>query len=332
MYIVRWLMGHPIIAMWFLAAIAILLNMDSGKKDDAHDMGSVQKIHVEGEAPLDSNSNLTPAIIPESTLSGANQNGSADPVTMKNNIESLQITSESYPGGLNPENEITEDDTSKAVDEKAGNFSQTAANTETTKQESVESAADGNENTGTQSEVNQTVVDPLDPAVNSNPLELESGTEIIASESNVGQSLQADDVKQDSSSESVASIQAETSQSANTPSIEISDLSQMSTDEMLLMAREAYWNNGLDEASIIYQELIKQEPQVIEHRGELGNVYWRQGYPKKAAELYSEIAIPMIEQGDSERVANMIGFIGLFYPDRAAEIHQRLQSNSTKSQ
>ena len=92
------------------------------------------------------------------------------------------------------------------------------------------------------------------------------------------------------------------------------------------MAREAYWNNGLDEASQIYSQLIELEPTVIEHRGELGNVYWRQGYPKKAAQLYSEIAIPMIEQGNSERVANMIGFIGLFFPDRAAEIHKRLQS------
>jgi len=103
------------------------------------------------------------------------------------------------------------------------------------------------------------------------------------------------------------------------------DLGQSTTEEMLLMAREAYWNNGLDEAAQIYEKLIEVEPKVLEHRGELGNVYWRQGYPKKAAELYSEIAIPMIEQGGKERVANMIGFIGLFYPDRAAEIHKQIQ-------
>jgi len=104
------------------------------------------------------------------------------------------------------------------------------------------------------------------------------------------------------------------------------DLGQLGTDELLLMAREAYWNNGLDEAAEIYQQLIKQEPQVIEHKGELGNVYWRQGYPKKAAELYSEIAIPLIESGSSGRVSNMLGFIQLFYPDRVEVIMDRLRT------
>ncbi len=105
----------------------------------------------------------------------------------------------------------------------------------------------------------------------------------------------------------------------------VQDLSVMSTEDMLVMAREAYWNNGLEEASEIYIKLIELEPDVLEHKGELGNVYWRQGFPKKAAELYSEVAIPMIKNGDGERVANMIGFIGLFFPDRAAEINRQLQ-------
>ena len=105
----------------------------------------------------------------------------------------------------------------------------------------------------------------------------------------------------------------------------VMDLDQSNTEEVLKMAREAYWNNGLDEAAQIYQQLIQLEPTVLEHKGELGNVYWRQGYPKKAAELYSEIAIPMIEEGNADRVANMIGFIGLFYPDRASIIHDRIQ-------
>ena len=99
-----------------------------------------------------------------------------------------------------------------------------------------------------------------------------------------------------------------------------------STAEILLMAREAYWNNGFDEAAELYLQLIKQNPNEIEYKGELGNVYWRQGYSKKAAELYSEIALPMIENGHSDRVANMIGFISLFYPDRATTIHQRIIS------
>ncbi len=112
------------------------------------------------------------------------------------------------------------------------------------------------------------------------------------------------------------------------------DLGQLGTDELLLMAREAYWNNGLDEAAQIYQQLIIREPQIIEHKGELGNVYWRQGYPKKAAELYSEIAIPLIESGASDRVTNMLGFIQLFYPERVDVIMDRLDryNNSNKKE
>ena len=104
-----------------------------------------------------------------------------------------------------------------------------------------------------------------------------------------------------------------------------SDLGDKSSEDLLLMAREAYWNNGLDEASSIYEQLIAREPNVIEYKGELGNVYWRQGFPEKSANLYAEIAIPMIESGDGDRVSNMVGFIGLFHPDKAAEISKYLQ-------
>ncbi|PID46073.1 MAG: hypothetical protein CSB47_06045 [Proteobacteria bacterium] len=100
----------------------------------------------------------------------------------------------------------------------------------------------------------------------------------------------------------------------------VKGLAEKSNEDLLMMAREAFWNNGLDEAVEFYQVLIEREPSVIEHKGELGNVFWRQGFPRKAAELYAEIAEPMIEQGNGERVANMVGFIGLFFPERAAKI------------
>ncbi len=102
--------------------------------------------------------------------------------------------------------------------------------------------------------------------------------------------------------------------------------SEMSTQELLLMAREAYWNNGLDESAEIYQQLIGLNPEVIDYKGELGNVYWRQGFPKKAAELYAEISLPMINEGDTDKVANMVGFIGLFFPEKATEIHNILEA------
>ena len=107
---------------------------------------------------------------------------------------------------------------------------------------------------------------------------------------------------------------------------ETSDLSDKSSDDLLMMAREAYWDNGLDKAASLYSELIEREPSVFEHKGELGNVYWRQGYPKKAAELYADIAEPMIAGGNGERVSNMVGFIGLFFPERATNIRKLLDA------
>jgi len=101
---------------------------------------------------------------------------------------------------------------------------------------------------------------------------------------------------------------------------------EMSADELLLMAREAYWNNGLEESEELYRKLIELNPDVIDYKGELGNVYWRMGEPKKAAALYAEIALPMIEAGDKARVENMVGFIGFHYPETATEIHNALEA------
>lgn len=108
----------------------------------------------------------------------------------------------------------------------------------------------------------------------------------------------------------------------------IAGLEEQSSDDLLLMAREAYWNNGLDEAVSIYQQLIEREPNIVAHKGELGNVYWKQGLSEKSASLYAEIAIPMIENGKADRVKNMVGFIEQFHPDKAAEIIKRLQGLS----
>lgn len=107
--------------------------------------------------------------------------------------------------------------------------------------------------------------------------------------------------------------------------LSIEGLEDKSIDDLLLMARESYWNNGLDEAAAIYQQLIQREPTVVSHKGELGNVYWKQGFPEKSAHLYAEIAIPMIESGYTERVSQMVGFIGLFHPEKATEIKKQLQ-------
>ncbi len=253
MYIVRWLMGHPIIATWVLGAIAILLTLGSGTKER----------EGEDQPPSMHSSSLEAQDLP------------AAKTDKKDHGKAMAVKVDDDSDALKPLGDTT---TSSDTEKK----SMTASIRSIKSTTSVAVVNDNDEPSTGKENIEETSV---------------SNTEQF-NVPVVGQAAQED----------------------------VGDLGQSSTEEMLQMAREAYWNNGLDEAAQIYKQLIKLEPMVIEHKGELGNVYWRQGYPKKAAELYSEIAVPMIESGGSDRVANMIGFIGLFYPDRAAKIHVLIQS------
>lgn len=146
------------------------------------------------------------------------------------------------------------------------------------------------------------------------------GTQVAAADATKASDNAAGD-SQDKSNTST-----ESSPDESTAAVKDDDLAGKSSDDLLMMAREAYWDNGLDKAASLYSELITREPDVVEHKGELGNVFWRQGYPKKAAELYADIAEPMIAKGNGERVSNMVGFIGLFFPERAGNIRSLLDA------
>ncbi len=205
MFIVRWLMGHPIIAAWVLAALAIVLNLGSTKKEDHIAVANDKNIVVSRDSTV-------------------------------NNIVRVkdEVTAEPKLDILN------------AKDKSNNNH-----------------------------------------------------------------------VKGDSSLE----------KSSLAMPFKTGDLGDTSTSEMLLMAREAYWNNGLEEAAQIYLQLIEIEPKIVAHRGELGNVYWKLGDSKKAAELYSEIAMPLIKSGKTDIVNNMLNLIGQFYPERAKVIQSNLVIN-----
>ena len=230
MNIVKWLLGHPLAAIWALGAIAILLAMGPGNKKQHNAVAQTNEVSS------------------EETVA----------------VEDIAIKSSSH--------KVSVANTMPAVNEVLNVKEQTVANPKAP----------------------HTALN-LDETANNNTVPFVSTTKNEESSEN----------------ETIEKV--------------AEDLGQLETDELLLMAREAYWNNGLDEAAQIYQQLIKREPLLIEHKGELGNVYWRQGYPKKAAELYSEIAIPLIESGSSDRVTNMVGFIQLFYPDRVEVIMDRLE-------
>ncbi len=271
MNIFKWLMGHPIIAIWVLGAIAILLSLNPANKGKhktegevtiSHEVASEQTSkkleHIKEPRTIDANHNSTATSASEANLAttkvavaaAANNNHNKVLAPAVENLKDATVTSVKLP--------------SKDLAEKSKNSVQTTKDTQV--------PANSLNKEGSQGVSNQALLN-------------------------------------DSSD------------------LALTD----SAAEILLMAREAYWNNGFDEAVELYLQLIKLNPTKLEYKGELGNVYWKQGYPKKAAELYSEIALPMIEKGHSDKVANMVGFIGLFYPDRAATIHQKVMSQKSSN-
>lgn len=262
MYIVRWLMTHPVVAIWVLGAIAILLSQNAVNKG-AHEGENIEVTH-QIEVSTDS----------------ANHKATS----------TLEAQTEKQLLVENEEPEIN------------------SAVSESTKSSTINQISD------------TSVKDTATTIV----------AVIVATDDTIEQIKDDDNIVQkvrEVQPATLAPAQDQASNKQNSGNRDDSNLAQAaSASELLIMAREAYWNNGFDEAAELYIQLIQLEPNKLDYKGELGNVYWRQGYPKKAAELYSEIALPMIENGNPDRVANMIGFIGLFYPDRAIKIHQKLIS------
>ena len=96
------------------------------------------------------------------------------------------------------------------------------------------------------------------------------------------------------------------------------------SNDLLRLARSAYWAGDLDASIAHYQKLIAEQPDVISHKGELANVFWKQGAPEKAASLYADIAMPLIDLGKVDQVKTMNDFIGQFLPERAKDIAAKL--------
>ncbi len=97
-----------------------------------------------------------------------------------------------------------------------------------------------------------------------------------------------------------------------------------STEDLLLAAREAYWSDEFDRSVGFYQSLLKLDDHPA-YKGELANVYWKQGKNQKAVDLYAEIAGWMAEQG---RMAELMGikvYADSVDPEKAAQIGQYLK-------
>lgn len=97
-----------------------------------------------------------------------------------------------------------------------------------------------------------------------------------------------------------------------------------SPDELLRAAREAYWSDELDAAADFYGQLVQQVPDSLDYKGELANVYWKQGNAREAANLFAEIAPKLAEQGRVTEAFNMKLYVEMVDPELAKSIDAAL--------
>lgn len=92
-----------------------------------------------------------------------------------------------------------------------------------------------------------------------------------------------------------------------------------SVENLLLAAREAYWSGEYDRSVGFYQSLLKKDNKP-DYKGELANVYWKQGKSTEAVGLYAEIAPWLAEQGRITELQSIKVYADVVDPTKAAEI------------
>jgi hypothetical protein len=236
MHIFRWLMSHPIVTAWILAAIAILLNLNMGagghkEKHAADKSGAAHEVVVDAGMP----------VVDTKSESTQHVEASHEPKAV------------SFDAGHKAMSEQPSGQADSGMSNNAVNSAMTA---------------------GSVSEETQLV--------------------------NADQAA-------------TTSIHEEVS---------LDGLDSMNSQDLLQLARESFWQNNKEKSVAIYQALIKRDSASLLYKGELANVYWHQNKQKESAALYAEIAVPMIEEGKTNEVSNMLGFIGVFFPEKSLELQK----------
>ena len=84
-------------------------------------------------------------------------------------------------------------------------------------------------------------------------------------------------------------------------------------------AREAFWSNDFARSEGFYQDLLSRTNDP-EYKGELANVYWKQGKSAEAINLYAEIAPWLREQNRMVELSNMKAYADIVDPEQGAAL------------
>lgn len=326
MYIVRWLLTHPLVLAWSLAVLAILLNFGMGSKhgeekdahhaatEGGHDYAQGDAHHAATPAPTEQaasqpaaadakSSTVAPAVAPEAPVPAAPQQAAAPVVPQTPATPAAPVVPQTPVTPATPAAPTTPETAALApapVVEENTVAPVPAPTPEVAPAPVVEEKAAAPVPTPAPEAavpvVEEKAAEPVPaPATNVEPAAVTPATpEVVAEDPHTV----------------VAPAQEPTA---------------VSSENLLLMARSAYQKGDMTNSIQYYQQLIKQTPDNLAYKGELGNVYWRSGQPKEAAALYVEIAPDMIKAGHRQDVMNMLGFISIYFPEKVTDIQALLQ-------
>ncbi|MEZ5476252.1 MAG: hypothetical protein R3E95_01755 [Thiolinea sp.] len=308
MHILRWLFTHPIIFVWVLAILAILLGYGIGgsPKEATHQAAAdghateqqVQTAHAGMAAGEAEQQQATDAAAPE-----------AAPVVEETVVETVVVETDQATAVVTETvqevattaaaetseqvAEATGEVVEQAQDAAAGAAEQTADAANAALDNVQEAAA---EMAGQAADAGSEAVDTVAAATGAAVAAVTGGSEQAAADS---------------------SATAENAQAA-------ADSQSSSPEDLLLAAREAYWSNDYERAAGFYQELLQVEDKPS-HKGELANVYWKQGQSQAAVDLYVEIASWLKEQGRLSELQNIKVYTDLVDPAKGQAIGELLK-------
>nr|CAA6827831.1 MAG: Unknown protein [uncultured Thiotrichaceae bacterium] len=302
MHILRWLFSHPVIFAWALAILAILLNYGVGgsSKEDAYhaEGGEATEQHAAADTDQAQGEGETAAPAVQALAGEAAEQVVEEVKAVVTEAETAvaateQVTAEAVETVAATAEQVTQAATDNVEKVAAGAAAVVATAT------AVVAASDAAAETEVAQEAETTEAAPA------------------AQEAEVTEAIPA--VQEAEVTEAAPAAQ-EAEVTEATPAAQEAEVTEAAAQEgatgsqdLLLAAREAYWSEDFDRASEFYQELLAQDDQPA-YKGELANVFWKQGKSAEAVQLYSDIAVWLKDQGRMAELQNIKVYVDLVDP------------------
>jgi tetratricopeptide (TPR) repeat protein len=101
---------------------------------------------------------------------------------------------------------------------------------------------------------------------------------------------------------------------------------EQAAKDLLQSARAAFARGDVENSISLYQELLKQEPDDVDGRGELGNVLLNAGRVQAASQTYYETAVRLARSGDEARARALEPIIRRNAPELADRLENDLKA------